>query len=128
MQAEASSAVPKCRSAVYIRLSLAEQRRLATDAEILGKTAPEVMKDVYFGRAPTVPLLASADQQALMVALARIGNNMNQIARHLNSGGRPTFQAELTLTLRELTALRSFLTSKYCRCEKADEVNPLQKS
>ena len=44
------------------------------------------MKERYFSCDPVQPLVSAADLKSLMTTLARIGNNVNQIARRVNAG------------------------------------------
>ena len=79
------STVPRMPTAC-VRLTKEEWVRLKEDSKISGKSIPKLLKDRYFSRVPLRPLLHAGDQKILMTALARIGNNLNQIAKKLNYG------------------------------------------
>lgn len=93
------------RPAVYVRLTPAEHFRLAKDAAVRGCSLPEALRVGYFRGAAVAPLLAAADARAILVALTRIGNNINQIARRLNGGWRGGFSGEFQAMKDEFLTL-----------------------
>ena len=105
-------AIPK-RLVAYVRLSPEEYSRLESDARASGESVAEIMKRVYFSKKPVVLLMGKDDQKSLMGALGRIGNNINQVARVLNSGFREGFSDDLTAVQRDFTALLTFLTARF---------------
>lgn len=70
-----------------IRFDEAEYLQLCNDAKIYGETVPGLLKAVYFTRLPSAPKFTKDDAIRIVTAINRVGNNVNQIARHLNSGG-----------------------------------------
>jgi len=62
---------------------------------------------------PLAPLMRQDDKQMVMGQLSRLNNNMNQIARRINSGFRSGFNEELSEALRMFTRLVTFITSTY---------------
>lgn len=69
-----------------IRFEEEEYIRVCSDAKIYGETIPGVMKAVYFERLPPDPKFSKDDAIRIVAAINRVGNNINQIARHLNGG------------------------------------------
>lgn len=59
------------------------------------------------------PKFSADDTQRVIATLNRIGNNVNQIARELNSGIRKGWNLEFSRFANELTELRASLTPKY---------------
>ena len=88
-----------------------EHQRLAADAETFGKSLPDMLRVGYFRGAPAAPLVAKREAQAILVALARLGNNVNQIARQVNSASRPTYASEFTALSEEVAVLNTVLRS-----------------
>lgn len=114
--ARTSSAAPAkdslpSRFAVYVRLSEVEYRSLASDAVMFGKNIPEMLREGYFrGGGGITVLMPSADTKALLVALSRVGNNLNQIARQLNQGSPQRFSEELRYAAEELGLLNGLVS------------------
>jgi Bacterial mobilisation protein (MobC) len=73
-----------------IRFDEAEYLQICNDAKIYGETVPGLLKGVYFDRLPSAPKFSKDDAIRIVTAINRVGNNINQIARHLNSGGSQT--------------------------------------
>ncbi|MBS1983572.1 MAG: MobC family plasmid mobilization relaxosome protein [Bdellovibrionales bacterium] len=104
--------IPK-RLVAYVRLSPEEHDRLESDARASGESVAELMKRVYFSRKPLVLLMSREDQRSLMGTLGRIGNNINQVARVLNSGFREGFSDDLASVRRDFSMLLTYLTSRF---------------
>ena len=113
METKATSApqnlTPPKRHAIYVRISPEEHQRLMADADTFGKSAPDLLRDGYFHGPPVTPLLAKGDTHTVVVALSRIGNNLNQIARQVNSGARQGFAAEFTTLSEQVMVLNAVL-------------------
>ena len=73
---------------IHFRVTLEEKRRMQEKAEKAGLTLSEYLIRQGLSRKVTVvsPELF-AEYKMMCAELGRLGNNMNQIARHLNSGG-----------------------------------------
>jgi len=106
-----SSKIPPLskRHAVYVRLSPEEHLRLTADAVTFGKSPPDLLREGYFRGAQATPLIAKSDIHSVIVALSRIGNNVNQIARQVNAGVRQGFSAEFTALTEEVMVLNTVL-------------------
>ena len=100
---------PPKRHAVYVRMSPEEHLRLTADAEIFGKSPPDMLREGYFHGAQATPLISKGDIHSVIVALSRIGNNVNQIARQVNTGVRQGFNAEFTAVTEEVMVLNTVL-------------------
>ena len=107
------------RPALYMRLSDDEYVRVASDAALTGRKMQDLVKEAYFERRAPVSILVSKDDyQTLMTALSKIGNNLNQIAKYLNSGGKRLESSVFEFLKNEIMQLGVFFSSKYCRCGK----------
>lgn len=102
-----------------VRFTAEEYQRIEADAEIFGKSIPTLLKEKYFNGPRVLPLLAKEDLEKLFGELGRVGNNLNQIARRINSGIRAGFAGEFEDVQRSFNEIWLFFSSKYCRCSAA---------
>ena len=72
--------------ASHVRFSPQEYRKVLKDSKEKNKTIPALLKDSYFGRLPEKVAFKDTHVNEIRKDLNRIGNNLNQIARKLNSG------------------------------------------
>lgn len=98
------------RTAVYVRCSKAEYERLLHDTKMTGESAAVLLKKSYFSAAPLKPVLSKEDQKVLLTELMRQGNNINQIARKVNSGFREGLNEDLKEIRLSLTRIMMFLS------------------
>jgi hypothetical protein len=101
-----------------VRFSRGEYSQLENDTGVIGKTIPELLKEAYFVGPALTPLMKHDDLKMLMAQLGRIGNNINQIARKVNSGFREGFNDDIVAVRSAFTSLLVFLTSTYGRQAK----------
>ena len=100
------------RFALYIRLSPDEYLRLAKESYMLGTTLQERVRHLCFsGAASQQSLFPVADKQEILIALSRIGNNVNQIARAMNCGIREGFNPNLDAMQSAFAQLIKMLTA-----------------
>lgn len=91
---------------VRLRLTLAEHEHVRAQAEAAGVTVSEFLRRRSLGY--VVPQIRGrrGPDPALLVELNRIGINLNQVARNLNSGRPERLDAEAVLDeLRDVLAL-----------------------
>ncbi len=69
---------------------------------------PGIIKAVYFHTLPAAPIFSTDDAIRIAVALNRVGSNVNQVAKHLNSGFRAGFNPALEEIADQLRALKQF--------------------
>ena len=103
----------KPRLACYIRLTQVEHAQLERDALRSGRKPQALLKKAYFEKEALTILMADPDRNYFFTQLHRIGNNVNQIAKQLNSGFAFGFQQELETIRTQLTLLSTWATSKY---------------
>ena len=98
---------------LFLRLSPAEQAALATRADKAGMTPPAYLRAAALGTAgPRAQRRTPADATLLrqvLGQLGRVGNNLNQIARHLNTGREGDQGEALTEALAEYARMRDAL-------------------
>lgn len=73
-----------------VKFSEPDFKRIESEALTTFKSVPQLLKDAYFNRLPTTILLSAESERLALTELKRIGNNINQIAKHLNSGDAAT--------------------------------------
>lgn len=92
-----------------IRFDEQEYIQVCSDARIYGDTVPAMLKAVYFERLPKAPKFSKEDALRILTAINRVGNNINQIARHMNSGGSAnSVNPVLTEVMEQLSILKYF--------------------
>ena len=98
-----------------VRFNSEEYERIRRDAQIIGESIPKLLKDSYFSRPILNPLMRHDDLIMMVGQLGRIGNNLNQVAKHLNSGFRAGFNDDLEEIRQTFTRPLTFVTSTYGR-------------
>ena len=107
----------------FVRLTPEEHTQLLEDEKRTGRSAQELLKRVYFGKSPIVLLMSDVDRDEFLAQINRIGNNVNQIAKKLNTGIVFGFDQELSHVRILLTHLMNLLTAKYVQSKpKRDAV------
>lgn len=119
MSAASIERVRQRRAMSCVRFTDDEIDQIEEDSISTGKSIPTLLKERYFKGPRPLPLVSKADLETLLGDLGRIGNNLNQIARRINSGIRAGFVGEFEDVQRSFDRLLAFLSSKYCRCTSA---------
>jgi negative regulator of replication initiation len=102
------------RRAFYIRLSEDEYNRIQTMVETIGITAPEIFRRALLDTINFVqPLFSKQDTQQIMTELSRQGNNINQIAKRVNSGLLTGWDQSFNNMVRAYMDLRHLIASSY---------------
>lgn len=107
----------KPRYAKYLRFTESEYRQLEKDETRSGKTAQELLKAAYFQDGGLALLMSDEEKAELLKQIHRIGHNVNQIARKVNSGFAEGFHAEINEVRSYLFRLLTVLTCKYRKHE-----------
>ncbi len=98
---------------IKFRISDPELEKAQKETKILGTTVTEFAKITFLNRVPITVLLSNEEAKAIMLQLQRIGTNLNQIARHLNSGIREGFHRELNELTEQVNTIRQFISGVY---------------
>ena len=69
-----------------VRMSSQEYSRIRKESKNTGKSIPELLREAYFSSPPRKVLVTKNDLIILRKDINKIGNNLNQIARKVNSG------------------------------------------
>lgn len=97
----------------HIRLNETESQTLQHLIQTLGQSAPQLFKQALFKGPIPSPLLSNQDAKSLMSQMQRIGNNLNQIAKYLNSGIREGFHKEFMEMVEEVKVIRQYISGVY---------------
>lgn len=97
----------------HVRLSESEYQRITKEQKITGKSIPWLLKNAYFKGPLCALLMGVEEQRALLVELRRIGNNINQIAKKINSGFREGWNDEFNQIRHELSIVRQYIAGIY---------------
>jgi hypothetical protein len=102
------------RRAFYVRLTEEEYKRIQTMVASIGITAPEIFRRALFDTINFVqPLFSKQDTKEIMTELSRQGNNINQIAKKVNSGFATGWDQSFNNMVRAYMDLRHFIASSY---------------
>ena len=104
---------PTTRPARYVRFSEKEYAQILEDERRADKSAQELLKQAYFGKGPLVVLMNDDEKDRLIAQIRRIGNNVNQIAKKINSGFSEGFNPEISEVRAMITALSGWFSAKY---------------
>lgn len=97
------------RWASCVKFSEEEYIRLLKDQVVRGESIPALLKEAYFKGPQCAPLMTAEDSRAALTELRKIGTNINQIAKHLNSGFREGWNSDFILIRDSISALRQFI-------------------
>ncbi len=89
----------RCR-AILVRVSPEERHLIRERASACERGASTYLRDLALGHEPKVP--RGRIEQKAVYHLARIGNNLNQLARHANASRRVELSRRLDEVLAEL--------------------------
>lgn len=93
-----------------VRFSAEQFERIKGDARSFGQSIPELLRSAYFGRKKMMPRFSISDADRIVAAINRVGNNVNQIAKHLNSGFREGFQPLLEEAVLYFVGIKAEVT------------------
>ena len=92
-----------------VRFSEQEYEFICKEAANVGETVPGLLKKAYFSRQSSGRRFTCDDTKRLVASLNRIGNNLNQITKKINSGFREGFRNGVQEVANELSMIRSYL-------------------
>src|SRR5476649_2106184 len=77
---------PRDHKRTTVRFSDDEFSRITDEAKLSGLSIPNLLKKSHFRHKKLQLLLGEVERHAFCTEIRRIGNNVNQIARRVNSG------------------------------------------
>jgi hypothetical protein len=92
-----------------VRFTSIEYKQVKKDSSKLCKSIPTLLRDAYFNRLPTKVLVNQKDLDILRKDMNRIGNNLNQVAKKLNSGFMHGWSDTLDKVLEEFKKLNRLI-------------------
>ncbi len=92
-----------------VRFTEEEFAQLKIDVEITGLSIPKLLKLSHFSKKKLRLLLAAEERHQVCTELRRIGNNINQIARCVNSGALEGWYSEFQDALKAISELQQML-------------------
>lgn len=95
-----------------VKFSLIEYKRISEAARSTGESIPALLKEAFFKRTKLTPVFDRESAQKLISAINKVGNNLNQIARRVNSDIYYGWHHELTQIDESLSKLRSLAVCK----------------
>lgn len=104
---------PTTRPARYVRFTPEEYAQLVEDEKRADRSVQDLLKNAYFKQGRVIILMSDSDKDQVIAQIRRIGNNVNQIAKRINSGFQEGFTPEIAEVRTMLTSLVSWLTGKY---------------
>lgn len=78
---------------INFRVSEPDYLKLAQSAQTLNMSVPSFVKKKAQGARIVAPKIGAKEAQELTRQLAKIGSNLNQLAKHANQGGNVPAQA-----------------------------------
>ena len=90
-----------------LSLNSLEYEKLSKEAEETGKNIQTLIRDYLKEKKNIKPVMRPDEAKSIVTELKRIGNNVNQIARHLNSGFRKDWHDSFEQCAEDLNLLRT---------------------
>lgn len=92
-----------------VRFTDDEFARITEEARLAGLTLPVLLKRSHFSRKKLQLLLGETERHQVCAELRRIGNNVNQIAKRVNSGALEGWYSEFQDALKSISELQQML-------------------
>ncbi len=96
-----------------VRFTDVEFDRITEESRTSGKSIPQLLKMSHFRRKKIAPFFDKDDAHAFCSELRRIGNNVNQIARRVNSGALEGWYEEFGKVFNLLSELQQRVVGAY---------------
>ena len=103
----------KQQRSTHVRFTEKEYKKIENESRRLELSIPKLLKDAYFKRAPTKVLMGKKEVDIFRKDLNRIGNNLNQVARNINSGLLAGWCDSLDKILDEFRTLNNLIRLGY---------------
>jgi hypothetical protein len=96
-----------------VRFTDDEFDQITEEAKLSGETIPALLKKSHFRGKKLRLLFDEADRHWICSELRRIGNNVNQIAKRVNSGALEGWHAEFAKVTKDLSAIFRMVVDVY---------------
>jgi len=104
---------PKITPHTHVRFTVAEFARLCEEALTSGLSIPVLLRNSHFSKRKLRVLLSEPERRIWYAELRRIGVNVNQIARRVNSGLLENWHPEFLEAVKAITELKQILGGVY---------------
>jgi hypothetical protein len=104
---------PRDHKRTTVRFTDEEFSRITEEAKLSGLSIPNLLKKSHFKRKKLQLLLSDVDRHFFCTEIRRIGNNVNQIARRVNSGALEGWFSELLDVARKISELHQMAAGAY---------------
>lgn len=93
-----------------VRMNNEEYQKIKLDSDYSGDTIPTLFKNSYFNKENKIySKLEKEELQKMRLELSRLGNNLNQIARKVNSGLVSGWSTSFDQILREFNKITQMM-------------------
>ena len=96
-----------------VRFTEEESKKIKSHSKASGKSVDSLLRDSYFRRTMNLKIVQRDELDGIRYSLGKIGNNLNQISRSLNSGGGCELK-DLVQALAEINVMREMINGKLC--------------
>lgn len=96
-----------------VRFTEKEWDRILREKDVTGRSIPELLKNRFFHYPAYVTALSPETQQAILMLHRRMSNNLNQIAKVLNSGFREGWSNGFLEVRNDLSEVRRLIAGVY---------------
>ena len=96
-----------------VRFTDAEFDRIKEEAKISGLSLPMLLKKSHFKKKALQLLLGETERHAFCAELRRIGNNVNQLAKRVNSGVFEGWHKEFEGVFKKISELHQMAAGAY---------------
>lgn len=96
-------------ASTHVRFSEQELSRIEKAARSTGRSIPWLLKTAFFNSGELCPTFDKDSARSIQVELNRIGNNINQIAREINSGLKRGWNIEFERLNQQLSQIVQFM-------------------
>jgi hypothetical protein len=96
-----------------VRFTDAEFERIEREAKLSGLSLPALLKRSHFRKKALQLLFGETERHAFCADLRRIGNNVNQLARRVNSGVFEGWHKEFEEVFKKISELHQMAAGAY---------------
>ena len=101
-----SNQTHRARNAVYLRFSDLEYNQITKDSLKRGLKVQDILKRTYFNLDDGMPLMPVEKCNEFILEIKRIGVNINQISKKINSGFRTGWSFRFEKAMYDLKILK----------------------